>query len=46
MKTIYLAQTIELIGSKNPELGMKLIESGTIKYVGEIPYLVIEEIDE
>lgn len=46
MKTIYLAQTIELIGSKNPELGMKLIESGTIKYVGEIPYLVIEETDE
>lgn len=38
-----MAHTIELIGSKNPKLGMKLIESGTIKYVGEIPYLVIEE---
>jgi hypothetical protein len=43
MKVIYLAQTIELIGSKNPQFASQLIESGTIKYLGETPYLVIEE---
>lgn len=43
MKTIYMAQTIELIGSKNPQTATELVESGTIKYLGEIPYVVIEE---
>ena len=43
MKTIYMAQTIELIGSKNPQIATEIVESGTIKYLGEIPYVVIEE---
>jgi hypothetical protein len=43
MKTIYMAQTIELIGSKNPKVATEIVESGTIKYLGEIPYVVIEE---
>jgi hypothetical protein len=46
MKTIYMAQTIELIGSKNPQTATELVESGTIKYLGEIPYVVIEESEE
>jgi hypothetical protein len=46
MKTIYMAQTIELIGSKNPQIATQLVESGTIKYLGEIPYVVIEELEE
>ena len=46
MKTIYMAQTVELIGSKNPKIATELVESGTIKYLGEIPYVVIEESEE
>lgn len=41
-----MAQTIELIGSKNPQIATQLVESGTIKYLGEIPYVVIEEQEE
>jgi hypothetical protein len=46
MKTIYMAQTIELIGSKNPQIATQLVESGTIKYLGETPYVVIEELED
>jgi len=46
MKTIYMAQTIELIGSKTPQIAKEIVESGTIKYLGEIPYVVIEELEE
>lgn len=41
-----MAQTIELIGSKNPQIATQLVESGRIKYLGEIPYVVIEELEE
>lgn len=41
-----MAQTVELIGSKNPKIATELVESGTIKYLGEIPYVVIEESNE
>lgn len=41
-----MAQTIELIGSKNPKVATELVESGTIKYLGEIPYVVIEDSEE
>lgn len=41
-----MAQTIELIGSKNPQIATELVESGTIKYLGEIPYVVIEDSEE
>ena len=39
-----MAETIELIGSKNPQKANDLIESGKLKYLGEVPYLVIEEV--
>lgn len=41
-----MAETIELIGSENPQKANDLIESGKLKYLGEVPYIVIEESDE
>jgi hypothetical protein len=43
MTTIYMEQTIMLMGEKDPEKTNKLIQSGVIKELNGVRYLVIYE---
>ena len=43
MKTIYMEQTIMLLAQQNPKLANELVQTGIIKELNNMKYLVIEE---
>jgi hypothetical protein len=46
MKIIYMEPTIILIAQQNQEFAQKLVQSGQIKQVNGLNYLVIEQNEE
>jgi hypothetical protein len=46
MKLIYMEPTLAMMAAQNPEAVNALVQSGTVKAVDNIPYLVIEVVEE
>jgi hypothetical protein len=46
MKIIYMEPTIILIAQQNQEFAQKLVQSGQIKQINGLNYLVIEQNEE
>ena len=42
MKLIYMEPTLAMMAAQNPAAVEALVQSGTVKAVNEVPYLVIE----
>ena len=42
MKLIYMECTLGMMAAQNPAAVEALVQSGTVKAVNEVPYLVIE----
>jgi hypothetical protein len=46
MKLIYMEPTLAMMAAQNPAAVEALVQSGTVKAVDNIPYLVIEVVEE